>query len=153
MPQQAVFSTSLMNQPFDAVVTKALRSATPSSGDNLLGFDIDLCYALIHANYFSHIRTKRTGDQRNMIVATCRLKLKYKKNLQIEETLLKLWQEQVAYYYFKAHDIQQDRDHITLRFVTLSGNTSKDLCVTGSISFQALLCHDPQRNRAGMSFE
>lgn len=130
---QRATNTSVTNQPFNTIGNKALRSATPSFGDNLLGFDIDLCYALMHASYFSHIRTKRTGDQHNMIVATCRLKPKYKKNLQIEATLLKLWQEQVAYHYFKAHDVQHNGDHITLRFVTLSGNTSNDLCVTGSI--------------------
>jgi hypothetical protein len=68
-----------------------------------------------------------------MVVATCRLKPKYKYSLHIEETLLTLWQEQVAYRYFKAQHIRRDGQQITLRYVTLSGNTSADLCVTGTI--------------------
>ena len=123
-----------MHTSFEDSVTDALRAATHSSGDNLLGFDIDLCYALMKATYFSHIKTQLTGDARSMIIATCRLKPKYKKALAFPNILITLWQEEVAYAAFNAYEVQRNGSILTLRFVTLSGPTSTDLCVTGSIA-------------------
>lgn len=121
------------NERFERIVTDWLQSATPSSGDNLLGFDIDLFYALMKSMCFSHITTRRTGDPRAMIVATCRLKPKYRATITLPDALITLWENDIGYRTAKAYDVQYDGKKLFFRFATRMGFAPTDLCVTGSI--------------------
>lgn len=121
------------HEHFEHTVTDWLQSATPSTGDNLLGFDIDLFYALMKSTYFSHITTRRTGDPRAMIVATCRLKPKCRATITLPDDLIALWENDIGYRAAKAYDVQCDGKKLFLHFATLMGFAPTDLCVTGRI--------------------
>jgi hypothetical protein len=127
------------HERFERIVTDWLQSATPSSGDNLLGFDLDLFYALMKSTYFSHITTRQTGDPRAMIVAICRLRPKCRATITLPDDLITLWENDIGYRAAKAYDVQYDGKKLFFRFATRMGFAPTDLCVTGSIVVSGVL--------------
>jgi hypothetical protein len=119
---------------FDDIITEALASTPASTGDNLLGYDYDLFHALYQSHYFSHITTQRTSRQQSMLNAICKLRPRYRYKLDIVQALTSIWQKDVGYTHFRAHTSQHDGTRVIFRFVTTSGVTSQDLCVTGTIT-------------------
>ena len=61
----------MMNDLADMLDVHGFRN----TGDNLLGFQMDMDAYLEETDLFDDIRTQKTGDSRCMLKATCRLKV------------------------------------------------------------------------------
>lgn len=119
---------------FDDIITDTLASTPTSTGSNLLGFNYDLFHALAQSHYFSHITTQQTGHPKHLLQAVCTLRPRYRYKLDVGQVLTSIWQKEVSYAHFKAHTSRFDGTRLIFRFVTTSGVTTQDLCVTGTIT-------------------
>ncbi len=114
---------------FEDAITFALTHSTPSTGDNLLGFRIDLDYALVRR--FDNVRVTSSDNPRCLINAICRAPDHLADPALVESMLMRIWLEELRYESFEAHEIAHGYKQVSLGFVTQAG---KNLCVTGSIT-------------------
>ena len=119
-----------MSNSFDAAIRESLKLVPLSRGDNLLGFEIDLQETL-RASSFVKIKVKRTELATCKLIFTCTTT--NSSAAVVASSLQRLWIEKLCYEPFEAHALQQESDKVTLSFVTRSGDSDGDLCVTGKI--------------------
>jgi hypothetical protein len=123
-----------MAQDIEDEITGCLNRTPVSDGDNLLGFAIDLEMSLINdRDLFTEPSVRQTGDPRCALIGTCKLKDPSFPAGAVVKGLKEMWRTRLAYQHWEAHSIEILPQQISLRFVTTTGNTSSDLCVTGKI--------------------
>jgi hypothetical protein len=120
-----------MTVSLDHAITESLRLVPLSTADNLLGFEIDLDQALKREGAFTHVNVERSSDPRcKLITYGTTAKTNFE---ELRAILLYLWHDWLSYDHFEAHDLTRTANSIRFRFVTRSGDSADDLCVTGAI--------------------
>jgi hypothetical protein len=127
-----------MARTIEDEITNCLRRTPISDGDNLLGFEIDLLAIIENRNLFVAPSVRRTGDPRCILMATCELAEPPVPANIVLNTLKEMWLEHLAYRHAEAHSVEVSPEQISLRFVTTTGDTSGDICVTGKIIVSGL---------------
>ena len=123
-----------MTRDVEDEITDCLSRTPASDGDNLLGFQLDIEMSLVNdRDLFVEPRVRRTGDPRCALVATCELADPATAAEVVIRRLKEMWLGHLTYEHFEAHSIETLPGRVSLRFVTTSGETSGDLCVTGEI--------------------
>ncbi|HEY0082197.1 MAG TPA: hypothetical protein VGB61_05350 [Pyrinomonadaceae bacterium] len=123
-----------MTRDIEDRITECLSRTPASVGDNLLGFQLDLEMSLISdKDLFVEPRVRQTGDSRCALIGTCKLADSATAPEVVIKRLKELWLGHLTYEHLEAHSIEALPGRISLRFVTTSGETSDDLCVTGEI--------------------
>lgn len=100
-----------------------------SSGDNLLGFVIDVEAYLEDREVFTNIKVDSTQDIESLIVATC----KYNHPLtekEVSKIFEEIWENDLRYQEFEKHSIEVSDGKVIFYFCTTSGA----LGVTGKIT-------------------
>ncbi len=120
-----------MPKTLEAAIHESLHLVPLSTGDNLLGFEIDLVQGLERSGQFTGVTIKRTDQRTCKLIATCTTT--NSDTATVATSLQRIWKEQLCYEHFEAHDVQQATNSVILRFVTRSGDHAEDLCVTGEI--------------------
>ncbi len=107
---------------------KAYLKNGVSTGDNLLGFEIDIESYLEMSETFKGIRVSRTGDTNCLIVAKC----KYASTTtpdEVAKELEEIWMDSLRYQEFEKHVCKIQERTVVFYFCT----TSDHLGVTGKI--------------------
>jgi hypothetical protein len=117
----------------DDAIRTTLAEVPASSGDNLLGFQIDMqAYLGGEALHLAQISVEQTGDPMNALRALGTIEGNASTSI-VADALERVWLEKLRYNHWERHDIEQTPDRLRMRFVTTSGQTRSDLCVTGEI--------------------
>ncbi len=131
--------SSAMESGIENKITDALSRVPISTGDNLLGFQIDIDYGLLeYRDIFEDADVKETGEPRCALLATTNVKDETLTADYVAKMLEELWLKSLRYQHWEAHSIEKLKDQLVLRFVTTSGDTRNDLCVTGKIVVSGL---------------
>jgi hypothetical protein len=108
---------------FEIVRAQVCASGPASSGDNLLGMEIDACaylgdpaYAEDDPELWHEMSVNRS--ERSEWLITGRASGKAEDAAAIATTLSRIWDEQLRYNYQSAHTVVSTPDSITLRAVT-----------------------------------
>lgn len=101
----------------------------PSSGDNLLGFNID-CDALITDERFTNININQTIDLKNMIEIIIQIDKSFSSIQELSNLILSLYLT-VGYKNFSSHGIKWSSEMLTLRFITII--SEDEFYVSGTI--------------------
>ncbi len=118
-------------------IEKLLSSAKPSSGDNLLGFEMDIvAYLEGEPVHFENVRAERTGNIRKAIVATA--EVRNAKPDGVAAVLEHIWLSKLRYRHWEQHEIVIDAFSVRLSFATTTGRSKSDLFVTGEIAISLL---------------
>jgi hypothetical protein len=116
---------------FDAVIDQVLQAATVSSGDDLLGFQIDADVTMAEDELLEASSVTESGDPRCRLLMSATLSEQAGTLAQVQRVLQRIW-NQTAYSHFSAASIDLGAEHAQLRFVTAAPGLK--LCVTGRIS-------------------
>lgn len=104
-----------------------------SSGDDLLGFLIDIDAYLEDTGIFRNVKVVRTGNPKRSLLATCELIPGSDKAQGVADILENVWLEELCYKHWENHVVQIHPDKVALFFITTSGDEPDALCVTGKI--------------------
>ena len=114
----------------DDVIERVLAWASPSDGDNLLGFALDAEHAFENTGVFDSVGVECTNDPSRLLVVRL-IATETTPTLQhIAIALREAWSG-LYYLGFEASVMEQYRDAIVMRFVT--ANATGALCVTGEV--------------------
>ena len=102
---------------------------TRSSGDNLLGFELDMEHYLKTSNVITSVEIKRPSTDECMLAAECSL-IGDVDLIAAKEEVRRIWTDYLRYEDFESHYINECKDGFILWFVTYAPG----LGVTGSIS-------------------
>ena len=117
----------------DDAIRKTLAEVPASSGDNLLGFEIDMdAYLAGEALHLAEISVEQTGDPTNALQALGTIEAGADTSM-VAQALERVWLEKLRYNHWERHDMEQTPARVRLRFVTTTGQTRSDICVTGEI--------------------
>lgn len=103
-----------------------------SSGDNLLGFVLDMEAYLEESDYFTSVVVDSASESESLINARCQYSNSIEKN-QIITELKDIWESYLRYQEFEKHSVEIDGDNVVFHFCTTSGG----LGVTGKITAKA----------------
>ncbi len=112
----------------EETIKKVIVSLAPSSGDNLLGMDIDICHYFNSSSKLKFGSITRSNDPTCMFVIDLEATENNESLTDVCSALITVW-EKVAYHYFAAHSINKFKTKSVLRFVTVIGD--KSFYVTG----------------------
>lgn len=128
-----------MARDIEDEITACLRRTPASTGDNLLGFQIDFDMALINEDdLFTDTSVRQTGDPRCALIGTCKLADPATPTEIVVKRLKEMWLAQMTYQHREMHLVEVSPEQISLRFVTTTGDTSSDICVTGKVIVSGL---------------
>jgi hypothetical protein len=113
---------------FDTTLERAVTTLPQSSGDDLLGFQIDADAALGEEDLLREATVRRTEDPRCRLVIEGVLSDQAGTLAQVEDALWRIWRS-IAYEEFQATSLKRGPAAAELRFVT----AATGLCVTGVI--------------------
>lgn len=115
---------------------RVMRSGTPSSGDNLLGMEMDffVYLGLLDALDASSVSVRRTPYPETLIRADCAARPGTSVE-QAADAVRQTWQEHLGYSFQKAHHLQVSGAEGLLRFVTQIGPAG--FYVTGQVVVRA----------------
>ena len=117
----------------EAEITRSLRKTPISSGDNLLGFRIDVDHYLEDSGYFQNIHFEDSIDPRFAIIARCRISDPFASMRDIARILENMWLEDLQYSCSEFYSMNISEKMVSLRFVTTTSPSKNHLCVTGII--------------------
>ncbi len=117
----------------EADITRSLRKTPISSGENLLGFPIDVDHYLEDSGYFQDIHFEDSIDPRFAIIVRCRVSDPSAPMRDIARILENIWLEDLQYSYSKSHSMNISEKMVSLRFLTITGPSKNHLCVIGII--------------------
>ncbi len=100
-----------------------------SSGDNLLGFVMDIEIHLESSGIFENVKVASTEDLSCLINASCTYSNNHSQN-EIKNYFIELWENQLMYQEFEKHQCEIEGNKVVLSFCTTSGG----LGVTGKIT-------------------
>lgn len=123
----------------ESVIEHVLTRSRPSSGDDLLGFEIDADALLGDSDLLRNGEVKRTGDPRCMLSISAELAPEASTLRQVEDVLWTVWRD-LQYDYFEATQLLLTQRAAELRFVTAIADNS--FFVTGRI-----IVHGPHYER------
>ncbi len=113
-------------------IEKFLSSARLSSGDNLLGFEMDVvAYLESEIVLFENVHAERTGNNRKAIVVTA--EVRNSKPDEVAAELEHIWVTKLRYRHWEQHVIAVNPTSVRLSFATTTGRSTSDLLVTGEI--------------------
>ena len=116
-----------------AAITEALARVPASTGDNLLGFQIDLdAYLSSDGVGMSNVEVTQSGDPRCALVATC-VAAPGLTAEDLSEVLVEVWLNKLSYNCWEVHEVIVSGREVRLCFVTVTGWAGGDICVTGEI--------------------
>ena len=104
----------------ESLVDAVLRILPPSSGGDLLGFEMDTSLYFIQSPAFADTKVERTNDPRCLIQASATLADNVSSVQDIWRALRGVWQS-MMYKHFAACSIASYREATRLRFVTVIG--------------------------------
>ena len=117
----------------EQVIDIALQTSTTSSGDNLLGFDLDMVAWLeSETDIVKFHDVVQTDDPRRLLVATCTSPRTVPREQLLAE-IEDVWQTKLRCRHWATHEFQLTDDEIRMRFVTTSSALPSALCVTSEI--------------------
>lgn len=100
-----------------------------SSGDNLLGFVMDIEIHLESSGVFENVKVGSTEDLSCLINASCTVSKKYSQ-IEVKNYFIDLWENQLRYQEFEKHQCKIEDKKVVLYFCT----TNSGLGVTGKIT-------------------
>ncbi len=128
-----------MEPSIEEKVSEALSRVPISTGDNLLGFRMDMDYILLASrDILCDVEVQETGDAKCLLIATARVIEPDLPADYVAKRLVEMWLGNLRYRGWEAHSIEKQNDCVILRFVTTSGYTPDDICVTGKIVVSGL---------------
>ncbi len=111
---------------FDRIRAEICTSGPPSSGDNLLGMEIDSCAYLGDPSYadeaerlWTDMEVRRPQSAEWLITGHARGRSHDATAIAVE--LSRIWEERLRYPYRSAHTVISATDAVTLRAVTQIG--------------------------------
>src|SRR5687767_13215042 len=116
----------------ETVIAQVMAMRTPSSGENLDGFEIDLDAALDQQAFdavLADTSVVRTADPRCMLVAHASVHPTVTSIYDVFQALWSVWSA-ARYYDFEAASLTTYSDAVVLRFVTAG---MEPLCVSGRV--------------------
>lgn len=116
-------------EEFNKIKNQIISSFIPSSGDNLLGMEMDFDYYLEDSELFENVEIKQNFNKEELLVVLC--KSKNKLNKQLCDDITKIWNDYLKYNYKDAYIIIFDNNKIEFSFITQMSNAG--LFVTGKI--------------------
>ena len=121
------------NQPmtFETARRQIMESGEPSSGDDLLGMQMDFDVYLFRFPGLATVEVMKTGSPDALLEARCVAHRDASADA-IEEQLVHAWREDLCYGYREAHQVRRRNDTVQLDFVTQ--NRDRGLYVTGAIT-------------------
>jgi hypothetical protein len=129
-----IIKNCFMAKDIEDKITGCLNRTPISDGDNLLGFEIDLEMSLINdRDLFAGSSVRRTDDPRCALIGMCKVTDPSIPTGVVIKRLKEMWLTHLAYRHWEAHHIDVLPEQVSLRFVATTGDTSRDLCVTGKI--------------------
>ena len=121
------------NAQLENQIRQTIKRVPVSPVSNLIGFKMDIDAYLEQQAIFRQVRVKRTGDPACALLATCCVADQTVSGEDIAQVLERVWQHDLRYAHWEAHQITVAEMHVELRFITTSGESAHDLCVTGKI--------------------
>lgn len=112
------------------IVAKGRRS----SGDDLLGFEVDTAYVFEMSGRFRTFSCARTDDPRSLLEIHAVANGDITSLQEVRNALLSVWTK-IAYADYGAQGCRWYKDATVMRFVTCTDNL--ELCVTGTITATA----------------
>jgi hypothetical protein len=116
---------------FAADRTALMDGAEPSSGDNLLGMQMDFDAYLFMSEALDNVQVASTGDPENLLDVTAIARPGVGDD-EIAEALVLVWTQDLRYGYAESHVITQGLEGVILRAVTKIG--PKGFYVTATVS-------------------
>ena len=104
------------------------RHGFRNTGDNLLGFEIDMDAFLEDSDLFEWIDIKQTGNDDCMLYAKCKLKTGIS-IAQARKDVCRIWEDNLRYTEFAEHLLEDTSNGFVFHFVT----TAPRLGVVGQI--------------------
>lgn len=99
-----------------------------SVGDDLLGFLIDLEYAIESIEGVTNLEACTSSDKENLLIASCNFSMKISER-QMAKKFEEVWKEELRYREFEIHSSNISDGLVIFYFCTTSGS----LGVTGKI--------------------
>ena len=127
------------------VIDELVRHYTPSAGEDLKGFEIDVEAYFSDQAAFADIVTAITSDPRDLLRVTIALAPDTESLQQVADDLNSAWRR-CAYHHFQATSLCWYRECTELRFATLMSKTG--LYVTGT-----MIATGPQHPALVLRFE
>jgi hypothetical protein len=121
------------NQPmtFETARRQIMESGEPSSGDDLLGMQMDFDVYLFECPGLATVKVTKTGSPDALLEARC-VAHRGASADAIEEQIVHAWREDLCYGYREAHQVRRRNDTVQLDFVTQI--CDRGLYVTGAIT-------------------
>jgi hypothetical protein len=102
---------------FEAAKQRLMSNSYPSSGDDLLGMQVDFDMLLDRSEVLTDVQVHRGDDPTCLISGTCKAGAGVSPS-QVEAELRTLWVEHLRYRYSEAHIIRRTTGHVTLDAIT-----------------------------------
>lgn len=100
-----------------------------SSGDNLLGFVMDIEIHLESSGVFENVKVESAEDLSCLINASCTFSKNHSQS-EVKNYFIELWENQLRYQDFEKHKCEIEGKKVVLYFCT----TNSGLGVTGKIT-------------------
>ncbi len=117
----------------EKTIDQKLQQHRISSGDNLLGFQMDVEAYLYDSGMFEEVDVKRTDDPRCALHATCSTAQADLPDKAIEAEMERIWSERLRYGHWEEHELKSTQTGVSFRFITTTSDEASALCVTGRI--------------------
>jgi hypothetical protein len=115
-------------------IQEKLKKYSVSSGDSLLGFQIDIDHFLGSSDFFENVSVKKTADPECALLATCSVASGNINATEIGVELKEIWMNYLRYNHWEEHEIVMESNLVKLCFATLDEDEPSSLFVTGEIS-------------------
>lgn len=126
----------MAEEDFRASSLRIMKDGTPSSGDDLLGMEIDFDALLGELDELDAdtVHVRRTEHAERLITATCSVAPGVSLTAAVA-AVRDLWTTRLRYQYIEANDVRVTDDSATLDFITQMGPGR--LYVTGQVAISA----------------
>src|SRR5690349_1333223 len=99
------------------IIKDKLSKHRVSSGDNLLGFEIDADHFLSESALLDSVIIKRSGDPRCALTVSCK---SVHAAEAVEAELESIWLNTLRYEHWEAHEVTRHQDSVSFAFITTS---------------------------------
>jgi hypothetical protein len=103
---------------FEEAKARVAQAAEGSSGDNLVGMQIDFEHYLASSDLFVDIDVRTDPESAGILHASGKLLDPDLPVARLEGALIAIWQQYLRYRYFEAHEVTSTETATTLRFIT-----------------------------------
>ena len=106
-------------EEFERAFEQTLDSVRPSSGDDLLGMQIDFDAYLEDSDLLIDVYVRSTNNPKELIQAHCKRANSSIRIEALEAEIERIWSEQLRYRHYERHTLSRGEDEVRLNGLTV----------------------------------